>query len=73
MTTFAREWNAALTLVVLAATILFATDHVLAGAAAVTFGARGHRCEMDSDAAAEPQLLRTEQGCPLKRAICGEV
>jgi hypothetical protein len=39
VTTFAREWNAALTLVVLAATILFATDHVLAGAAAVAFGA----------------------------------
>jgi hypothetical protein len=39
VTTFAREWNAALTLVVLAATILFATDHFLAGAAAVAFGA----------------------------------
>jgi hypothetical protein len=38
VTTFAREWNAALALVLLTATILFATDHVLAGAPAVAFG-----------------------------------
>ncbi len=39
MTSFAREWNAALALVVLAAGILLATGHVAAAAGAIAFGA----------------------------------
>ena len=39
MTTFAREWNAALALVAAVAAILLATGHVIAGAGAIGFGA----------------------------------
>ena len=39
MTTFAREWNAALALVAAVAAILLATGHVVAGAGAIGFGA----------------------------------
>jgi hypothetical protein len=39
VTTFAREWNAALVLVWLAAGILLATDHMLAGAGAIALSA----------------------------------
>ena len=38
MTLFAREWNTALALVLVAAIILFAADHVFVGTAAVAFG-----------------------------------
>ena len=39
MTTFVREWNAALALVAAVAAILLATGHVVAGAGAIGFGA----------------------------------
>lgn len=39
MTTFAREWNAALALVLVAAAILLASGHALAAAGAVAFAA----------------------------------
>jgi hypothetical protein len=39
VTSFAREWNAALALVVLAAGILLATGHTMAAAGAIAFGA----------------------------------
>jgi hypothetical protein len=41
MTTFAREWNAALALVLVVAAILFASGHALAAAGAVAFAALG--------------------------------
>jgi hypothetical protein len=39
VTSFAREWNAALALVVLAAGILLATGHAVAAACTIAFGA----------------------------------
>jgi hypothetical protein len=39
MTTFAREWNAALALVLAAAGILFASGYAWAAAGAIAFGA----------------------------------
>jgi hypothetical protein len=39
MTTFVREWNAALALVLVAAAILFASGHALAAVGAIAFGA----------------------------------
>ena len=39
MTSFAREWTAALMLVVLAACILLATGHAIAAGGAIAFGA----------------------------------
>jgi hypothetical protein len=39
MTSFAREWNAALALVLVVAAILFGSGHVVAGAGAIGFGA----------------------------------
>ena len=39
MTLFAREWNAALVLVLLAAALLFAGGHALAAASAIAFAA----------------------------------
>jgi len=39
VTPFAREWNAALALVALAAGILLATGHTIAAAGAIAFGA----------------------------------
>ena len=41
MTTFAREWNAALALVLVVAAILFASGQTLAAAGAVAFAALG--------------------------------
>ena len=39
MTSFAREWNAALALVATAAAILLATGHAVAAGGAIAFGA----------------------------------
>jgi hypothetical protein len=39
VTSFAREWNAALALVALAAGILLATGHAVAAACTIAFGA----------------------------------
>jgi hypothetical protein len=39
VTSFAREWNAALAVVVLAAGILLATGHTIAAACTIAFGA----------------------------------
>ena len=39
MTSFAREWNAALALVAAAAAILLATGHAVAAGGAIAFGA----------------------------------
>lgn len=39
MTTFAREWNAALALVLAAAAVLLATGHALAAAGTIAFAA----------------------------------
>ena len=70
VTTFAREWNAALALVAGGSPrILLATGHAVAGGVAPSrFAALAMHRPMERDAPAEPRLLRTRQERPLKRA-----